>query len=103
MSFDDKNRYSRAGNSHFPSTTINDDDESNNGNNNSNNGIIIHHGNFIGGDEDTIRKIFRTSKVLRNDRYRSMFLDNISEGKYMMITDANTDTDTKTDADADAI
>jgi hypothetical protein len=52
---------------------------------------------------NTIRKIFRTSKVLRNDRYRSMFLDNISEGKYMMITDANTDTDTKTDADADAI
>jgi hypothetical protein len=68
MSFDNKNRYSRASNFPFPSTTINNDDENNKGNNN-NNGIIIHHGNFIGGDEDTIGKISRTSKVLQKDKY----------------------------------
>ena len=105
MSFDNKNRYSRASNFHFPCTTINNDDEDNKGNNNNNNnnGKVIHHGNFIGGDEDTIRKIFRTCKVLQKDRYRAMFLDNISEGKYTMIADANRDTEIYADADADAI
>ena len=96
-SFENKNRYSsRASNFHFSTNT---NDENNIiGNNNKNNGIIIiHHGNFIGGDEDTIRKIFRTSyKVLQKGKQRSMFLNNISEGKYTMTTttDANTDPDT---------
>ena len=101
-SFENKNRYSsRASNFHFSTNT---NDENNIiGNNNKNNGIIIiHHGNFIGGDEDTIRKIFRTSyKVLQKGKQRSMFLNNISEGKYTMTT--TTTTDANTDPDTDVV
>ena len=101
-SFENKNRYSsRASNFHFSTNT--NDENSIIGNNNKNNGIIIiHHGNFIGGDEDTIRKIFRTSyKVLQKGKQRSMFLNNISEGKYTMTT--TTTTDANTDPDTDVV
>ena len=101
-SFENKNRYSSRASIFHSSTNTND---KNNiiGNNNKNNGIIIiHHGNFIGGDEDTIRKIFRTSyKVLQKGKQRSMFLNNISEGKYTMTT--TTTTDANTDPDADVV
>ena len=53
---------------------------------NSKNNRGIHHGNFRGGDEDMIAKIFRTSTVLKEDGYRSLFMNNLAEGKYAIAT-----------------